>query len=211
MKKIVTLIFIFSLAFVFTKNAMAQVTTGKLAVTVYETREDIDVLFENSLRVLDYLEGEDVEEPIFLSLISEDQLEILKGKGFLPRIIDENTDLSSYVLLYNPREDQAEKLISFGETIAISKHYTFLKLSLGEVFTHDGEAGAFFDIPFPEVIVTPSLRTKTATELTVTPVERDQEASSFPIAIVIAVVLLIISGVGVFIFLKKRKRDESFQ
>lgn len=203
MKKILLIIIVLLTFFAFRESTYAQVKTGKLAITVYEDREDLDVLFENSLRVLEYLEGVDVEEPLFISLVDDLQIKNIQDNNLKPEVIDENADIDSYILLYHPQENQGERLAGFGNPIQISKHYTLLKLFPGQQFSHEGEGGTFFDIPFQEVIVTPPLRTKTATEAIDSGYQDDQRINPF-IAIVILFVLIAI-GAGAFIYIRKRK------
>ncbi len=207
MKKILLILTLFLLAFLFFRGeGYAQENGGILVVTVYETREDIDILFENSLRVLEYLEGVDVEEPIFLSLVSDQQIKNLQDNNLDPQVIDDNADLDSYILLYNPLENQGEKLSGFGEPIEISKHYTLLKLSPGQEFSHEGEGVAFFDIPFQEVVVTPPLRTKTATEAIDVATENEQSIN--PVIFVILAIVIVGLGIGAFFFIRNKRNGD---
>lgn len=163
MKKLILLTTI-SILILFFLNmpVFAQTNNLLLAVTPYKTREDLDFLFSQSTQVLEYLEGEDVESPIFLSVINEPQKVMYINKGFIPRIIDNNTDIPRYVLLYHPRENQSQKLLELGEVFPISKHYTLLKTLPNKPFTHEDAGLEFFDVPFSKIIVPPPLRTKTA-------------------------------------------------
>jgi len=203
-KLILSLIF-FAVLFLNPNMLFAQSSNLMLAVTEYESRDDIDFLFENSTQVLEYLEGVDVDRPLFLSLITSNQKELYIKKGFDPEILDENTDISRYVLLYNPRPDQASTLTPYGEPFVISSHYTLLKLVPGQTFTHEGESGKFFDVPFSDIISPPPLRVKTATELTLTP-ERSTTSSSPALLIIIVVIgFAVIIGSALFFYFKKKK------
>ena len=78
---------------------MAQTNNYYLTVIPYQTREDLDVLFAESSRVIDYLEGEGVEEPIFLSIITEPQRQNLTNKNFKINILDSLNNLNDIFLL----------------------------------------------------------------------------------------------------------------
>lgn len=149
-------------------SVFAQESKMLLLVTSYKTRDHLDVLFAQSTQVLEYLEGKDVEQPIFLSIATDKQRQNLLLAGLNPRILDRDADISRYILLYHPSPNQTNKLEDQGEPIALSKHYTLLTLPYGKSFVNEGVAAEFFEIPFSDVIVTPFLRTKRAQELSPT-------------------------------------------
>lgn len=190
----------------------AEETNLLLAVTPYSTRDDIDILFANSQKTLIYLSGEDLEQPLFISLINKDQEKILTDKGFKPRILDNNTNLSRYTLLYSPQEDQFNELKNQGEIFQIAKHYAFLKSPPNKPFEHTGEAAKFFDIPFPPVVIPPPLRTKTVStptpSLTVksAPISKiiNEKPSNYMIFISLIILILIASGIT-FVLIKKKQ------
>jgi hypothetical protein len=143
---------------------MAQPRQYFLSVIPYQTREDIDSIFAKSTRVINYYEGEGVEEPIFLTIIDESQKQYLSNKGYKTKILDtliNPTDLSNYNLLYHPQENQSSLLKSLGKVIVVSKHYTLLKTTPEKPFKYEGIAAEFFRIPIAERVVTPPYRTKT--------------------------------------------------
>jgi len=206
-QKLVPLLILFIISLFVPKLSFAQDSSLMLVVTEYETRDDIDFLFENSTRVLEYLEGVDVDRPLFLSLISPEQKEIYIKNGFNPEIIDENADIERFVLLYNPRPDQSEKLKPYGEPIIISSHYTLLKMTVGAEFTHEGESGRFFDIPFSQIISSPPLRTKTATELTPAPIQEGALPGQAQWIIIGVIVLVVIIILTIFILWYRKKKN----
>jgi len=157
-------IFIFYILFFIFSKAFAQTNGYYLSVVPYQTREDLDVLFAQSSRVLDYFEGEGVEEPIFLTIITEPQRQYLTNKNYRIRILDSLNnlnDIGSYTLLYHPQPDQSNLLINLGKVFVVSKHYTLLKTSSEKPFKYEGVVAKFFIIPFAKQVVTPPYRNKT--------------------------------------------------
>lgn len=180
------------------------------AIIPYETREDLDFLFANATRVLEYLEGEDVDQPLFLSLITNSQNETLKNKGFSPKIIDNDTDLSRYTLLYHPKEEQAYKLSSYGEVIPISKHYTLLKSPAGKPLVYEGIVAEFFRIPFSKMIASPPPRLTITLKPTPSPIKLVPTPTKFPIALWLVIVALI--GLLFFVAIiaaRKKQREKT--
>lgn len=142
----------------------AQPSRYFLSAIPYQTREDLDFLFSQSSRVIDYLEGEGVEEPIFLTIITEPQRQNLMSKDFKIKVLDglnNLNDINNYTLLYHPQPDQSNLLSNRGKILVVSPHYTLLKTTPEKPFKHEGEAAKFFIIPFAKEIVTPPYRTKT--------------------------------------------------
>jgi len=210
MKNFLFVIFVLFTFFASAVRSVAQEVLPMLVVVSYESREDIDFLFANSTRVLEYLEGEDVEKPILLSLVSTGQYESIKEEGYEISIIDQSADITSYVLLYHPVEDQSILLADeYRVVIPISKHYVFIKLAPNQEFSHTGAAAAFFDIPFSEVVVTPPLRTKEAAIPTSAPATAPVEPiKTQTILLPIIVGLLIFVPIVIFaiIIIIKRKQ-----
>lgn len=191
-------------------SAFAQTQDDLLLIaTSYETREDLDVLFANSTRVLKYLEGVEVEKPIFLSLVSKEQKQTLVQNNFAPQIIDtiQDPEAKQYILLYHPEKDQSSKLTDSGEVYQITRNYTLLKLPPNATFETKGATAEFFRIPFSDIVVSPPLRTK---RLELSPTPQTPPITTTPIftASVSAFVpftLLFVFGSLVVFFLFKKK------
>ncbi|OGH39101.1 MAG: hypothetical protein A3B44_03315 [Candidatus Levybacteria bacterium RIFCSPLOWO2_01_FULL_38_21] len=177
----------------------AQEVNLLLSVTPYTTRDDTDFLFSQSTKVLAYLEGEEVKEPLFLSLITEQQRKNFINKGFNPKILDYSTDISRYALFYHPKPNQSAKLQAFGEVIPVSSYYTLLKTPVGVTLAHEGVIAEFFDVPFPEKIVPPNLEIKktipasTGTTFPASvPKQEKKEISPFWIVFLVVVIFIVI-------------------
>lgn len=199
---------------IFFQRVNAQVTREILLVTPFKTEKDFDILFPQSMRVLAYLEGENVEEPLFLSLSNATQKEILEKNAFKPRLIDANADINRYVLLYSPLENQEVKLAPFGEPIKILKHYTLLKLPVGATGDAYMSAGAFFKNPFLENIQKPPKETPVMPKFTpivtatpITPTAPKSDNNTIIIVGGVVLVLVLAGGVGAYIFLKRKKQQ----
>lgn len=206
---VLILILVFLLSFV-TKVAVAQSASLSIVSIEYQTREDIDFLFANSEQVLEYLEGIEIEKPTFLSLATEEQINTIKGKGYMVKILEKNANIDRFVLLYNPQPSQAAKLKPYGEPIIISSHYTLLKMPEGHEFTHEGESGRFFDIPFSKIISPPPLRTKTVLEIAPSQSEKRDIIGDNRSAILIFVVfLLVVSGASGYIIWRKKRQNST--
>lgn len=214
MKKIIILFSIIYVVSSILGPVFAQSPNYFLSVIPYQTREDLDVLFTQSSRVIDYLEGEGIEEPIFLSIITEPQRQNLTNKNFKIRVLDSLNnlnDISNYTLLYHPQPDQSNLLINLGKVFVVSKHYTILKSSPEKPFVYQGAAAKFFIIPFAKVVVTPPYRTKTIVPTKPplpSPPAGGPAKSPFPLikTIFVSLILsLIIIGV-VYLFFQSRKK-----
>ena len=177
----------------------------------YQTREDLDILFTNSSRVLEYLDGEDVEKPLFLAMVTDSQMENIAAANLPITVIERDASLGRFVLLYHPKPDQSGILEGMAErVIPISQHYTLVKYSEGKTFEHTGPASSFFDIPFAEVVVTPPLRTKTAIQpqaITSPPAKVSNELQPNTLLVVgIGILAFVLILGGTFFLIKKRRR-----
>lgn len=179
----------------------------------YSTRDDLDVLFANSTRVLNYLEGRDVEKPFMLALVTDTQKDILTGKGYRLTVIDPNAEIERYQLLYSPFENSTAALKGVGESvIPLSKHYILIKFAPGQFYSDENAKGDYFKIGFPEVVATPPLRTKEALS---TPTPTPVKAASVPketkkfsdiIYVIPGLLFLILLGLITFILIMKKRK-----
>lgn len=137
----------------------------QFAIIAYRTRDDLDTLFANSQKVLSYLDTEEGSS-IFLALIRDDQRQKIVQAGFTPKIIDINTDLSRYNLLYNPLPEQSIGTLTsggIGEVFPLSKHYVIYKAPSNTPLASIQGTGEYWVVPFADQIVPPPLRTALAT------------------------------------------------
>lgn len=218
MKKIFSTVFFFIFSLFILLPVHAQ-TTQKLrfALIPYQTREDLDVLFANSTRVLNYLDGEEMDnKPLFMALLTKQQEQFLTLKHYQVRIIDEDTDITRYTLRYNPVPNSSEKLAPLGDVTVISSYYTLLRLPPGKQYPFEGEYAKFFAMPFQDFIATPILRERTAEPvITNTPTGEKKDValglnnptqSNSILPYILGMVFLIITvAFGAFFFIKRRK------
>lgn len=219
MKKLLHCLIILFFFAAFNSSIFAQDTSLFLALTPYGTREDLDVLFAQGEKILNYYEGENVEEPIFLSVINSKQIDTITDSGLNPQVLDSLEsleDIFNYRLLYHPKPDQSSRLAGFGQVFTVSRHYTILKLSEGTPFSHQGVLAEFFDIPFSDTVVTPKLRTKIAVEPSPTLVTavsaREMPADKFNLWYLVFSLYLIIYPLGMlllFNYLDKKNKFDS--
>lgn len=113
-KKIISFsIGIFSFLFVLfvpTPHANAQNTNQTLlVVTQFERGQKLDFFFNNSLVPVEFFEVKDTP-PVFVSFISEEQLNRYKDNGYDPIVIDKNAGaINQYYLLYGKRYKNAHQ------------------------------------------------------------------------------------------------------
>lgn len=188
-----------------------QAAEGKiLIVTEFHSREEMDTLFKYSTHAIDYLAGDDVPVSLFISLTTSENLKILQEQNFKVKVIDEDTDLTKYNLLFHWLPNQADKVKSYGQYWQISPHYTLLKLTKGDHFEHEGEAAEFHEIELAgPPIVTPVLRTKTALPTTnPNQTKAETPAQSTPLLpLIVTLSLLIILLAGSLLYFTKFKRS----
>lgn len=212
MKIIIFISFFIISIFISIPNITFAQEEGLSIVAVnYQTRQDIDFLFQNSTQVLEYLEGIDIDTPTFLSVVNEEQKTTIEEKGYVLKILDTDIDINRYVLLYNPQPNEAEKLRSFGQPIVISDHYTLLRLAPGQQFTHSGESGRFFDIPFSKIISPPPLQTKTV-DIAVSPTPKvEQTGNNYTPFVVVGILMVLIAfGIVGYLYFIRRRRNSEF-
>lgn len=207
--KILLLAFVFFT--IFSGSVSAQ-TKRILGVISYVTHEDLLFLFQNTDRTLVYLDGESVERPTFVGIFTNSQRDLIEKRNLKFNVIDENVNLSKYVMLYNPIPDQGKKLDFLGEPIQFTKKFTLLKLHNGKEFTHEGIGGEFFEVPFLEDITPPPNATPIEPILKVSQAPPEKPVSNAnAFLIVIVFVLIIGAAVGVFLFLKRKNRSNQPQ
>lgn len=107
-------------------DVLAQSDT-MLAVTRFNSAEQIKQLFDNSTKVLAYYTEPNGEPALYVHLITKDQEQKLKQLSFTPTIIDPNPTISDYELFWHVTSEQGKKLSSFGKIYPISTHYTLVK------------------------------------------------------------------------------------
>ena len=74
-----------------------------LIATPFERGQNLEFFFDNNGTPLEFFEVPD-ETPIFLSIVTPDQLETYKEKGYKPIIIDQQAgSISQYYIIYGSR------------------------------------------------------------------------------------------------------------
>jgi len=182
-----------------------------LAVTYYETLEQKSALFDYSTQVLNYFEGDSAEKTTFLSLITGEQQQILARYGLLPEILDNDTDLSRYVLLSSPHPQyqiQTNELNKIGEIFILSRHHVLLRLQVGKTFIPTGEAAKLVRIPFPEKYVKPDIVIKPISPTSIILSPTIQKPTSFLLLFLLVVSFFISFLLTGFILRKKLITDK---
>lgn len=181
-----------------------------LAVTVYYTREDLDILFEQSTQVLDYLDGDDLDQAVALSLVTEPQRKAIFDAGLNPNILDPDVNLSRYVYLFSNKPNDSEQLAYLGDVFPVTQYHTLVRLSPGTSFVQEGPVAAFQIIPLSKTVVTPPLRTKLApspiaSPSVTTPVQKPSLSPSY--LTVGAIVFVVITVILVFFVWYGKKKS----
>lgn len=175
----------------------------------YKTLEDIKFLFENSSKVLGYFEDMDGGEPFFLMLATTTQQENIVSRNYVVKVMDTNTTLSNYMLLYNHQIDQSEKLAPYAKVTKLSPHYTLINIGDGKEFDPHSipDAVEFGPVPFLEGISPPPNAVAKVVTPTVSPAVAENNSSIPMVLIGISVLILLIIGIigGYWIFRRRRK------
>ncbi len=119
------------------------------------TEQDRTNVFENSTQVLDYLEGDDIEQPVILFTATDDQFDLLRSKGVRPELIEKQANLSNYVYVYHPAANKAPLLSKYGTVYAITSHHTLVKISNPDTFEFTGELVQFSRLPLGQEVEKP--------------------------------------------------------
>lgn len=157
------------------------------AVTPYHTREDIDILFAQSVHPLEYLEGKQFKTPLFLSIITPQQKKELIKARFTPTIIDDNAgEITQYYLLEHGRQD-GYQLKGFDVAYQISDYHTIIKLPRDKIFddVQTGVLTSYAPRQFTDDLVQPPMRTKNhltpaPPPVSITPLAEKKPSRSLP-------------------------------
>lgn len=192
----------------YVKSAEDEESSLTLAVVAFKDLVEIDRLYQNTTSPIDYLMGEDVDVPQFLGLFTDEQLNNLKEIGYEPRVVEQNANLSNYVLLNHQQPNQGDKLQDLGEVFEITPHYFFVKIAPGKTYTHEGVLGEFFDLTLPKDSSPPPYRT---IRITLAPTPTDipvnitpstpAKSGSFARSILFVIGALLIFGIFVAVFI----------
>jgi hypothetical protein len=126
--KLSFIVFILLTAFsIIPVRLFAQETPSILITTTYQSKSDLDFLFLNSSVVLKYLEGGEIDKPIFIALVTPSQKELLHNYKFPLQTIDENTDISRYKLYFTYESNKSDLLKTVGDVFPLSLHHTLLR------------------------------------------------------------------------------------
>lgn len=212
MKKLITafLVIVICLVF-FAPFGHAQESGLLLVLTDYQTAEQKEQLFNNSRRVWDYFEGEDVDKPLFLSLMTEKQRQILIKEGLTPRILDSRPDLSRYFLLAARHPSQVvnqEELKKLGKVTKLPPYYYLLKLTKAGKLPVTGEVAKLVQIPLPEKYVKPVISSLTPRQPPPTAVLMPGQTGGSPRADLASGIFVVIylAGVGFFLLILQWKK-----
>ena len=147
------------------RTTQAQQPTTILISTTYKTRADLDFLFGNSSIVLKYLEGEEIEEPVFLALVTPLNRLKIERQGLPVQVIDENPDLTRYKFYFTYESGHGDKLSKFGTVTILNSHHTLLRLpeTAPADFHVDGFDIEFFESPLTGPLPSPKYQTATIT------------------------------------------------
>lgn len=185
---------------------------GRILVNVsVEDFSEIDELYALAEPPIDDFYEEDVEDQAFIGLFTEEGITELESLGKKFEILDEDTDLNSYMLFYHPYvEPQGEKLEYLGTVHEIMPHYYLVKLDNPDSFDHAGPVAEFFDMPILVDQAPPAYDSLTITLAPTQPYmagETRSESGSVARAftLTIAIFALIGIGIGGIIFWKKRQ------
>lgn len=150
-----TITFLVSFLFLFQSTISAQISPN-LYVAPYITAQDLNYVFENSTKILDYIDGDDIEQPVIVFSATDDQYEVLRSKGIRPELIEEQADLSHYVYVYHPASNKAPLLSNYGTVYAITSHHALLKISNPDTFEFKGELVQFSRLPLGQNVEKPA-------------------------------------------------------
>lgn len=190
------------------ERTLTAPTGLQFIIVDYSTSEDIDFLFEKSSRVLGFFEDMEGDPPFLLALVDASQLNEIKSNRYAMQVIDENTTLSDYMLLYNHSVDQSDILKDYVEVFPLSSHYTLIRIDPNEEFNpHEiPDAVEFGPVPFLEGISPPPPQ-EVAEEVATPTVDEDTQNSILPvyIAAIIFVILTAVAG-GVLYFIRRKHK-----
>lgn len=207
MKKLLILFVVVMVIFLVPQSVYAKGAT-LIAVSEYRNGGDMDLLFEQSIRVLSYTEGGKGIVGKVISLLSEDQVHALIDKDIHPQVLESNPDIDRYVLLYNPKANQEQVLKPYGETTKISPYYTLLKIPAGSEFINEGPVSKFFRIPFVERIERPIETTPVVPNLSPTAIPKNTNRNDTIVGLAVIVVIVILLGAGFLIWKKRSSQNQ---
>ncbi len=187
----------------FSGIVQAQETTY-LAITQYESNKDQPILIQNNETIFEYYENLQGSSPVMLSVMTDAQKDTLLAKGFEIQIVEENPDMTTYRLLYNPLDNQASKLSAIGKIYVLTKNHTLLKINQESALNLTGNLTQFTIIPLQNIGIPENqaeVNTTANTKSVIT------NAVTNNITQTIVLIILFLSIVGVLAYLKLKKKQ----
>jgi hypothetical protein len=125
-------------------------------------------------------------------------------------VIDTNTNLSRYHILFSNEANAWGELKQYGDVHTLSPSIAILKMAPGKTVTHEELAAIYFEMPIPASLPTPALREEIGIikgkKVSVTnanrPIEQKKPNPFLPIGLIIAIIG--VCGIGLAVILKKR-------
>lgn len=175
----------------------------------YSVDKGPNELFELSEIPINYYEGGHIPQPFFLGLFSEKSYTKVQNLGYSTQVIDDNTNLDLYELLWYPVEggriliDQATAE-GAGTFTELSPQLFLLKYTTPHEFKHEGSLAGFFDIELPTHSAPPTFDTPRITPVPVS--STPTQTPRWPAIIAVIFGFAAICMVGVAIYLHRASR-----
>lgn len=181
-----------------------------LVVTKYDTTDDFDTLLANSKRVLAFYSGKEVDRPVMLHIVTREQQQAIKAKGYILEVIQQNPDMEQYWLFYLVVPGEVDKLSRLGKVYPLSKQYALVKIGEGKTVGAEIRSLKVMPAPFLDIVVPTNKKIRVQTSPPHTPQTTNETAgnNNALLAGMIAFMLIPIgASVGYVIYRMKKQAN----
>lgn len=189
-----------------------------LAIIQYHSEADQVFLVQNNMQIFEYIEDPISGTNAMLTVLNDQQKDVLMSKGYYIQLVEQNPNLDNYVFLYHELPDQGRFLNNLGEIYLLSQQYTLVKLHEGIQFESTGKAAEFVILPLEDkleqiakrnevkISADRSSTTENTSATVVEPTSTQQESSNMQLPVLIGVVILIVVLViSALVYLRKTR------
>lgn len=160
---IIALIIAGGLLWNFQYRSSATNSTISLVKITYNNDAEFEKAFDGSTSVHYIYEQPTGKNSFMLSLMTTDQHTRLTAQGFKTEVIEENPDMSKYMVAYSPNAAPVQSFAEIGQADALDARFTLVKAGSAAQFAdHDalmGDNSAIFTYDIAKPLVKPKYKT----------------------------------------------------
>ncbi len=133
---IVGIILASTLLYYYQYQSNAQSTPLLLAKITYNTDAEFEKAWNGSTSVHYYYEQQQTKGSYMISRLTQAQFDRLTVQGLKGEIVDQNPDMSKYMIAYSPQAAPLQSFAELGEAEAIDTRFTLVKAGSEQQHEH---------------------------------------------------------------------------